>query len=489
MACSGVRRFGVFVLAVVSLAFSDCWPVLGAVRLPAVIADGMVLQRDQANPIWGWATPEREVTVSIASQTAKATADKEGRFKVTIGPVATGGPYELTVQEAAGTLVTVKNVLIGEVWLCSGQSNMWWSVARAKNAAAVTAGANYPNIRFFTMTTPVADKPQDNCTGRWAICSSHSVPDFSAVAYEFLRQIHEQLKVPCGMLQCTIGGAPAEAWIERARLEQVPCILPLLERWKKGKAVPNDAIWQPGGLYNGSLLPLAPYGLRGFIWYQGESNSARAFQYREMFPLLIANWREIWGKQDMPFGFVQIAPYNYPVPPHDGWDKYVPELRQSQLETWQKVPGTGMVVTMDIGDVNDIHPARKQEVGRRMSLWAMSQVYGKPNVVYSGPIYRSMTVKGGQIRLQFDHLGSGLSTRDGKAPSHFTVAAADHNFVPAQAAIDGCEVVVWADGLSAPVAVRYGWCHHVEPNLCNKEGLPASPFRTDDWRWLTEANN
>jgi sialate O-acetylesterase len=454
-----------------------------------VISNGMVLQRDQTNPIWGWATSGREVTVSIAGQTIKTTADTDGRFKVALGPISPGGPYELAVRESADSPVTIKNVMVGEVWLCSGQSNMWWTVSRAKDADKVIADAKHPGIRFFTMSVTVADAPRDDCSGKWIACSPQSVADLSAVAYEFLRQLHVQLKVPCGMLQCTIGGAPAEAWTDAARLAQVPCIRPLLERWKEGKAMPSDAIWRPGGLYNGTILPLAPYGIRGFIWYQGESNSARAFQHRQMFPLLIANWREIWGNSTMPFGFVQIAPYDYPVPPHNNWDKYVPELRQSQLETWRKVPNTGMVVTMDIGDLKDIHPANKQEVGRRLSLWALSQVYGRKEMVYSGPIYRSMTIKDGKIWLQFDHLGGGLSTRDGKAPSHFTIASKDERFVPAQAAIEGNEVVVWSASVAMPVAVRHGWCHHAEPNLCNKAGLPASPFRTDNWKWLTEANN
>jgi sialate O-acetylesterase len=298
--------------------------------------------------------------------------------------------------------------------------------------------------------------------------------------------------VPCGMVQCILGGPPAESWIERARLERVPCIRPLLERWNQGTAKSSDPTWRPGGLYNGMIRPVAPYAIRGVIWYQGESNSPRAFQYREMFPLLIRNWRDLWGQGSLPFGFVQIAPFSYPLSMEKGWkdwEKYVPELREAQLATWKTVPQTGMVVTMDVGDVNDIHPANKQEVGHRLALWARSQVYGQKDLVYSGPIYRSMARDNGKIRMQFDHLGSGLTTRDGKAPSHFIIAGADRKFVPAKAEIVGNEVVAWADGVTAPEAVRYGWCHHAEPNLCNREGLPASPFRTDLWGCVTEANN
>ncbi len=472
-----------------TFALGSLPPAAAEIRLPAVIADGMVLQRDQAVPIWGWATPGQQVTVSIAGQTAEATADTDGRFLVTLSRLAAGGPHQMTVRETSGASLTVSNILVGEVWLCSGQSNMWWPVARAKDADQVIASADYPNIRFFTVPVVVADKPMDDCRGSWAACSPPNVPQWSAVAYHFMREIHTDLKVPCGMIQCILGGAPAEAFIERAHMETVPCIRPLLERWNQGTARPNDSIWRPGGLYNGMILPVVPYALRGVIWYQGESNSARAFQYRQMFPLLIRNWRDIWGQDAIPFGFVQIAPYDYPVPPHDHWDQYVPELRDAQLETWKTVPNTGMVVTMDIGDVHDIHPANKQEVGRRLSLWARSQVYGEKDLVYSGPIYRSSLRDHGKIRLQFDHIGGGLTTRDGKPPSHFTIAGADQKFLPAKAEIIGREIVVWSDQVPSPEAVRLAWCHHAEPNLCNKEGLPASPFRTDNWKWLTEPNN
>lgn len=458
-------------LVVVSAAWAE-------VRLPAIFSDHVVLQRQQAVPVWGWADPGEEITVACAGQTASCKAGADGRWRVALAPLAEPGPHELVVSGKASTL-RLKDVLVGEVWVCSGQSNMQWTVSASANAQEEAAAANYPKIRMFTVQRRTAETPQDDCTGTWAVCDPQTVPQFSAVGYFFARHLHRELNVPVGMINSSWGGTPAESWISRKALESVPALRPLLERWEKNpdKKTP----WRPACLYNGMIAPLVPYAMRGAIWYQGESNVGRAYQYRILMPLLIADWRRAWGQGDFPFGMVQLAPYRY----GPAGEIACAELREAQTLTMQNTPNVGMAVTMDIGNPKDIHPKNKQEVGRRLGLWALAKVYGR-DLIYSGPIYKSMTVEGNKVRISFDHCGSGLATRDGKPPSHFAVAGADQKFYPAQATLDGNTVVVHSPQVSQPVAVRYAWKDDAEPNLMNREGLPASPFRTDQWKGVTE---
>ncbi|MCR4414082.1 MAG: sialate O-acetylesterase [Thermoguttaceae bacterium] len=454
---------------------------MAAPRLPAVFSDNMVLQRGQALPVWGWAEPGEEVVVGLAGQSAKATACKAGKWQVKLAAMEAGGPHELVVQ-GKDKSIAVKNVLVGEVWVCSGQSNMEWPVAASVNAPEEAAAANFPQIRMFTVAKKVADQPQDDCQGSWTVCSPQTVPGFSAVGYFFARKLHQDLGVPVGMINASWGGTPAESWTSRKALESESCTVPILQRWEKNTDQKNP--WRPASLYNGMIAPVVPYAIRGAIWYQGESNIGRAWQYRTLMPLLIRDWRAAWGQGDFPFGLVQLAPFTY----GPAAAIQCAELREAQTLTVLNTPNVGMAVTMDIGNPKDIHPKNKQDVGKRLGLWALAKVYGKP-VVYSGPMYKSMAVEGNKVRIRFDHVGSGLVTRDGKAPTHFTVAGADQKFHPATAAIDGDSVVVHSDQVPQPVAVRYAWKDDDEPNLANKEGLPASPFRTDSWKSLTEGIN
>jgi sialate O-acetylesterase len=461
-----------------------------AVKLPAIIGDNMVLQRDQPVPIWGWADKGEEVTVAVGAQTLKTKAGDDGRWKVTFAKVDTKPegkivsssgttvtmqwrlrePLTMTVNGSSGNTITIKNILVGEVWAGSGQSNMEWCVAAANNAQKQIAAAKYPKIRLFTVVKKKAGEPQTDCAGKWVECSPADVPGFSAVLYFFGRQLHKDLgEMPVGLIHTSWGGTPAEFWISRKALEANPKL--------KHLAGAGDN----SSLYNGMIAPLIPFAIRGAIWYQGESNVSRAYEYRTLFPAMIANWRADWSQGDFPFGFVQLAPFRYGGQNPANWA----ELCEAQRMTLDALPNTGMAVTTDITDIHDIHPKNKQEVGRRLALWAEAKVYGR-NLVYSGPIYKSMAVEGNKIRLQFEHVGGGLIARDGKPLTDFTIAGADQKFVPAVAEIDGNSILVHSDQVAQPVAVRFGWNDIATPNLANKEGLPASPFRTDTWKGVTE---
>ena len=380
-----------------------------------------------------------------------------------------GEPLEMTVKGSSGTAMVLKNILVGEVWVCSGQSNMELPLSPCKNAQEEIAAAQYPQ-------DPLVHGPEKQCRrsrksmckGNWAECSPATVPGFSAVAYFFGRDYFQKLGVPVGLIHTSWGGTAAQLWTSRKVLESDPVL---------------KVDWSPAGsgLYNGMIAPLIPYAIRGAIWYQGESNIGGRYQYRTLFPSMIANWRADWGQGEFPFGFVQIAPFFY-----GGQDPALcAELREAQLLTLKASPNTGMAVTMDIGELKDIHPKNKQDVGKRLAIWALAKVYGQ-RLVYSGPIYKSMTIEGRKIRLQFRHVVGGLVSADGKPLTQFTIAGADQKFVPAVAEIDGKTILVHSDQVAEPVAVRYAWRHDAQPNLANKAGLPASPFRTDAWKGLTE---
>ena len=464
-----------------------------AVKLPAIFGDDMVLQRGRPVPVWGWADKGEKVTGSIAGQTLATKADQQGRWKVTLDALDSelmevavknqSGDIDfiwmpaqltMTVEDSSGSTLVFKNILVGEVWLCSGQSNMVWGLGASNNGRQEIAKADYPSIRLFFVPKVKAAEPAEDVAGRWAPCTPENVVkvgrgSFSAVAYYFGRQLHEELGVPVGLIQSSWGGTPAEFWTSRKTLKADPVLKPLIGN--------SDS----SALYNGMIAPLVPYAIRGAIWYQGESNVGRTHQYRTLFPAMIANWRSDWGQGDFPFGFVQLAPYRY-----DGQNPAnCAELREAQLMTLKSVPNTGMAVTMDIGNVKNIHPGNKLDVGKRLALWALAKVYGR-DVVYSGPIYKSMAVEGDKIRLGFDHVDGGLIASDGKPLADFTIAGVDEKFVPAEAKIDGDSIVVNADGVARPVAVRYAWRDDATPNLASKAGLPASPFRTDQWKGVTE---
>ncbi|MBI1895450.1 MAG: sialate O-acetylesterase, partial [Acidobacteria bacterium] len=455
------------------------------------------------------ADPGEQVTVRFRGQSASTQADTIGRWSVSLQPLAAGGPDDLTVQ---GTnTITLHDVLVGDVWLASGQSNMEFTVGRSNNAQQEIAAANYPRMRLFRVAHKVSDYPLDDVTGSWATANADSVPQFSAVGYFFARQLHQHLKVPVAVIESNWGGTPAESWTSLPALTSDPALLPHLHEWAmslsrypeanaryetalkkwesqaaaakaQGSAVPRRPgapqgpghHWTPSGLYNGMIAPLTPMAIRGVIWYQGESNAgrARAFLYERLFGAMIQDWRRAWAQGDFPFLFVQLANYG-----RTGPDSHWPELREAQLKTLA-LRNTGMAVTIDIGNPDDIHPTNKQDVGKRLALAARAVAYGE-KLVHSGPLFRTAAPEGGALRVWFDHIGGGLTAKGGELKS-FEIAGADRKFVPAAARIEGQTVVVSSPQVAAPVHVRYAWTDTPEANLYNREGLAASPFRSGE---------
>lgn len=514
-----MRRFCVLLSMTILLTLLFT-PAFAEVSTPSIFGDHMVLQQKKTLPVWGKADPGEQVTVTIENNSRKTTACAEGNWRVDLPKMKAGGPYELKIQGAGNSLL-FSDVLVGEVWLGSGQSNMQWAVKDSNNAEREIANAHYPLIRLFYVTRTVATSPQYDCEGEWLLCSPETLPEFSAVLYYFGRELHQQLgDMPLGLIHTSWGGTPAESWTSRPMLESNPKLVGLTQKWdkiladypeakaaydeavvaweaevekakaeeteapKKPKAPagPNDP-WLASGLYNAMIAPLVPYAIQGAIWYQGESNANRAYQYRTLFPAMIEDWRNAWAQGDFPFYFVQLA--NFTAVKEEPADSDWAELREAQTMTLA-LKKTGMAVIIDIGEADDIHPRNKQDVGKRLALNALAKDYGK-RVVFSGPMYKSMRVNKGTIVLNFNH-ANGLSTSDGEKLTGFAIAGADKNFVWADAEIKGKTVVVSSPEVTEPVAVRYAWAHNPVCNLVNGEGLPASPFRTDDWPGLTDNN-
>ena len=449
------------------------------VRFPSVIGDNMVLQRGEPVPVWGWDTTGTKVTVSLGDATVTATAGADGRWTAYLPSMKAGGPHEITVKGTSEA--TIKNVLVGEVWFCSGQSNMEWRVRQSNNAEEEIANAKHPTIRHIKFPHRPADNPQaDIPSDGWKVCGPDTVADFTAVGYYFGRFLHKELDVPIGLLGCNWGGTRIEPWTPPAGFRAVPKLANIagtLDQFPGRRGNGTIDHQTPLALYNGMVAPVIPYGIRGAIWYQGESNNGEGMLYYEKMKALIAGWRATWQKPRLPFYYVQLAPYRYGNRPPE----QLAGIWEAQLKTLS-VPHTGMAVTVDIGNRTDIHPKKKQDVGRRLGLWALAKDYGRKNLVHSGPLYKGMTTKDNSIVISFDHVGDGLVSRDDKSLTHFTIAGEDRKFVEASATIVGNTVVVHAAGVKKPIAVRFGWHQEAEPNLSNKNGLPASPFRTDSWK-------
>jgi sialate O-acetylesterase len=472
-----MKRFSVLAAAAVAVLLI-CQTVQAAVKLPAVIGSNMVLQRDQAVPLWGWDAAGTEVTVTLGELKATAKADAEGKWMVRLPAMKAGGPYEVTIQ---GTdTVKLDNVLVGEVWFCSGQSNMEWTVKASANPQEEIAAANHPRIRHIKIPHVPAETPQSDVkSDGWKVCSPETAPDFTAVGYFFGRNLQEKLDVPIGLIGCNWGGTRIEPWTPPQGFKAISALKDIADNLdkfpqKNDKGAINHQTAL--ALYNGMVAPLVPYGIKGALWYQGESNNGEGMLYQEKMKALISGWRSVWNQPDLPFLYVQLASYRYvnrnPADLAGIWEAQTATLA---------VPYTGMAVTVDISDVKDIHPKNKQDVGKRLSLWALAKVYGQSGLVYSGPLYKSMKVDGNKIRLAFDHVGGGLASRDGRPLTWFTIAGEDKNFVEAEAKIEGQEIVVSSQSIEKPMAVRFAWNQEAEPNLSNKDGLPASPFRTDRW--------
>jgi sialate O-acetylesterase len=430
-----------------------------------LFCEGAVLQQGIRVPVWGTARDGEKVTVKLQGQEISTVA-MDGRWLVKLKPLKPGGPFTLTI--VGDNTIGLTNVLVGEVWLCSGQSNMGFSLSGAENATEAIAAANDPQLRLFHVPQNPVESPQADVVGTWKECTPEIAAKFSAVAYFFGRDLRRARIVPVGLINSSVGGTPAEAWTSRAALAANPGLKELLEPPPRdGVPSKSKRPKSPGCLYNGMIAPLQPFALAGAIWYQGEANSWRAAQYQKLFPAMIRNWREAWGQGNFPFLFVQIAPH----------EKMSPEIREAQLLTWKKVPDTALIVTADVGDAKDIHPKKKEPVGARLALAARAIAYGE-KLEYSGPAFTSMKVKGNRAILSFTHVGSGLLAKGGELKG-FTLAGADGNFAPANAKIEGNKVVVSLPDVSKPVAVRYGWANVPDVNLFNREGLPASPFRTN----------
>lgn len=475
------RQFRIFVVAaILSGSLLAARHAAANVSLPALIGDNMVLQQGIAARIWGTADPGEMVTVRIAQQEHATRAGSKGRWQVWLHPMRAGGPFEMTVS--GKNLIKVRNVLVGEVWVCSGQSNMVWPVRYSVNPQHEISEARYPGIRLFSVAMNAAPEPQRDVKGKWVECGPQTVGGFSAVAYFFGRELHKALRAPIGLINSSVGGTPAEAWTSLSDLTADPDFGQIVARLSSGPA--RLSFITPTYLYNGMIAPLAPYAIRGVIWYQGESNVGRAREYRKLFPAMIRNWRRAWRQGDFPFLFVQLANIlevqKQPDLP-SGWA----ELREAQTMSLS-VPDTAMVVIIDIGDAVDIHPRNKQEVGWRLAQAALGTVYGR-SVVYSGPIYDGMEIEGNRICLHFKHVGGGLTPNWMGKLRGFAIAGEDRHFVWADAKVEGESVVVSSDQVAKPVAVRYGWAENPIGNLYNKAGFPASPFRTDDWPAPTAA--
>jgi sialate O-acetylesterase len=621
-----------------------------AFRTAGIFTDHMVLQRDQPLPIWGWAAPGRAVTVEVGSHSARTRANAEGRWRVTLPALESGkGPLTMTVK-AGDETIRLTDILVGEVWLCSGQSNMKWAVRGFADGEAEIKAANHPNIRLFTVPYESAIDPQDDVVGQWQACSPETIGGFSAVGYYFGRELNERINVPIGLINAAAGGTIIETWTRHEEISRLPGMTkriaevqddfydPLiiqkiaratssLQALREAKAndelarkmsgpdldisswktmeIPNawgkaglpdfrgmvwfrktidvpaswagknlvlhldrilegDVTWfngqrvgatpvhlyhkprvysipaslvkagantitvrvidtyrsrglsgkpeamalcvagsektdriglvgpwrykpgveligkmlshnpnRPTLLYNAMINPIAPFAMRGATWYQGESNNGDGMRYFDKMQALIQSWRNVFLRPDAPFYFVQIAPYRY------GDNEFaLPELWEAQTAALD-IPHTGMAVISDIGNVANIHPQNKQDVGKRLALWALAKDYGQNDLVHSGPLYKSMAIEAGKIRLSFNHTGSGLASRDAKPLDWFEIAGEDGKFVKAQAVIDGNTIVVSSDAIAKPTAARFAWHQEAQPNLINREGLPAGPFRTN----------
>lgn len=514
-----MKRFSRWILVSVAL-LSVTLSGRADFKVAPVFSDNMVLQQGQPLPVWGWGDDGEVVTVKFRGQKASATAHN-GKWSLRLRSVKAGGPFEFTVSSKSGT-VKFTNVLVGEVWVCSGQSNMQWPMSASFEPEADIASANNPLIRLLPVPRVRSDAPSVVIKSAWQVCSPEAVKNFTAVGYYFGRSLQQARRVPVGLIESDWGGSPAEAWMSREALEinpryqkEILDAYPAAElSWQKAFAdFEKEALaasvakaeaqkankpvekpftkqppwkpWKPSELYNGQIAPLIPYAIRGAIWYQGESNAGKAHQYRTLFPDMIRCWRRDWGQNDFTFLLVQLAPFMAikDEPAESAWA----ELREAQLLSTKVLPKVGMAVITDVGDPKDIHPKKKQPVGERLALAARAIACGE-KIEFSGPLYAGAAFLDGKAVLQFDHVGKGLEARDG-ALKGFAVCGEDRKFVWANAEIVGKTVVVSSPQVAKPVAVRYGWADCPVVNLWNKDGLPATPFRTDDFPMTTAPKN
>ncbi|MDF1862868.1 MAG: sialate O-acetylesterase [Verrucomicrobiales bacterium] len=501
--------------AVVTLALSASI-AKAELKLPSIFGHHMVLQRDLENPVWGWADPGTDVSVTFAGKTVTAKADADGQWKVkTQALPGSSHALNMTIKSGAET-ITFSNIVMGEVWVCSGQSNMQWSLSQAYDPDLEIATANYPNIRLISVPQVGTQEIQDDFEGQWDICTPDTAGQFSAVGYFYGRLLHQTLGVPIGLIDNAWGGSAAEAWVKRDVLEKDGRFDAYLQEWantektfdwdkimadwkakadaakaagKQAPRPPRNVLTgqhRPGNLWAGVLNPTIGYGIRGAIWYQGESNAGRAYQYDDLFGLMISEWRKAWGQGDFPFYWVQLADFRNEVdaPAESDWA----ELREAQSNTLL-LPNTGQAVIYDIGEGRDIHPRDKQNVAKRLARIALARDYGK-TIPYQSPSYKSMEVQGNKAILTFENVGSTLYTFDTREAVGFAVAGEDKVWHKATGKLLGKDrVEVTSEAVETPVAVRYAWADNPVANLRSREGLPVDPFRTDDWPQITDPAN
>jgi sialate O-acetylesterase len=501
------KLFFVTILLVLTSVWANA-----SVTMPHVFSDHMVIQQEKPVFVWGWADPDESVTVEFKGNRKTTQSDSKGAWAVEL-PAIKASAESATMTITGSNTIVINDILVGEVWICSGQSNMEWGLGNVEKGAEETAKADLPNIRLLHITSKPSPRPLSDIENTWDSCKPTTAGDFTGVGYFFGKYLYDELSVPIGLIEAAWGGTRIEPWTPREGFSQVPALkdvvtfieqsdlryreampskiteiedwivktqkaiaadkpLPDLPQWPAHEIYSEGHPTQPTCLYNSRISPIVPFSVRGAIWYQGESNMGEGMLYYEKMRALIAGWRTVFKQADLSFYYVQLAPFTYNT-------NTLPEIWEAQTATLE-IPYTGMAVTNDIvGNVSDIHPRNKRDVGKRLALWALAKNYGKSGIVYSGPLYKSMEIKGNKIEILFDHVGSGLTTQDGKAPDLFEIAGSDNVFHAAKAKIVDDKVVVWSEKVGEPKAVRFAWSEIAQPNLMNKDGLPASSFRTN----------
>ena len=501
--------------ALMVLVFLQAAVVHAELELPNIFSDHMVLQRDRTIPVWGRADPGTNVTVTFSETRVQTQANPHGQWRLQLPTHSAGGPHTMTVE--ADRQIILNDIMVGEVWICSGQSNMEWQLDQAEGGKKDSQKAFDAQMRFFKIPHQASGTPVGDVDAQWKACEPGSANDFSAVGYYFGAALRRDLGVPVGLIQSAWGGSLIEPWTPREgfamtpklayylqRIDDadrqheaaMPAYLDTVETWlgesrqavEQHEPVSPIPPWpahplggggSPTALYHGMIQPLVPFAIRGAIWYQGESNIIQGdtMEYFHKMQALIGGWRKAWGQADFPFYFVQIAPLHYS-------QRYPDQVKSSNLvpRFWEaqraalSIPGTGMAVLTDVTELDDIHPRKKLEVGERLARWALAETYGRDDVVASGPLYRWAEVEGECVRVRFDYAEGGLATRDGNSPSDFEIAEEDGKFVPASARIDGETLLLEAETVHRPTMVRFGWNEAAQPNLINQTGLPAAPF-------------